>query len=111
MSSVFDRDRLVEQLGGTSIVEELLVMFTASIRQHLKELHVAMKTDDVLSAQRAVHNIKGISGSIYCRDLHRYASSVDMALKSGHMDPAGIRQLQEAAQVFLDTIGPDSSSD
>ncbi len=109
MSSVFDRERLIDQLGGASIVEELLVMFTASIRQHLAELKVAMKTDDVESAQRAVHNIKGISGSIYCHDLHRHAASVDMALKSGHMDPGGIGRLQEAAQEFLDTIGPDSS--
>ena len=104
MSDVFDRDRLVEQLGGESIVEELLVMFTASITQHLGELAEALESNDTAAAQRAVHNIKGISGSIYCRTLHERATVVDQLLKAGQIDLTSIAQLRHAAREFLTEI-------
>jgi HPt (histidine-containing phosphotransfer) domain-containing protein len=104
MSSTFDRARLVEQLGGEAIVDELLVMFTASIRQHLAELDAALERGDIPTAQRAVHNIKGISGSIYCRTLHQHASVVDQALKIGQIIDSDIDALRAAAVAFLDTI-------
>ncbi|MFT5681294.1 MAG: HPt (histidine-containing phosphotransfer) domain-containing protein [Myxococcota bacterium] len=107
MSIVFDRERLVEQLGGQSIVEELLVMFAASIRLHLTQLDDAVRAHDIQAAQRAVHNIKGISGSIYCHTLHTHASVVDKALKFGKVDLEEITRLRESAQEFLGTIDSD----
>ena len=110
MSTVFDRERLLEQLQDASLIEELLSLFSVSIRQHIVELHEAKESRCVQSAQRAVHNIKGISGTIYCQELHRIASAVDQALKAGDMKPDEITQLQDAAQEVLDTLDSDSSS-
>jgi len=101
MSDVFDRARLVEQLGSDAIVAELLVMFTESITRHIAELTAAMDSSDLDAAQHAVHNIKGISGSIYCRNLHKTASVVDRMLKYGQLDIESIEQLKAAAEEFL----------
>lgn len=111
MSNVFDRERLLNQLQDDSLVEELLVLFAVSIRRHIIELQDATETHCVHSAQRAVHNIKGISGTIYCHDLHTRASSVDLALKSGTMVLDEIAQLQAVAQEVLDTLDTDGGSD
>ena len=101
MSSVFDRVRLVEQLGSDAIVDELLVMFTESITRHLTELTTALDTNNLNAAQHAVHNIKGISGSIYCRNLHQTAAVVDRMLKYGQIDLQSIKELRDAAEEFL----------
>jgi len=110
MSTVFDRERLLEQIQDASLVEELLVLFSVSLRQHIAALQEAAEARCIQSAQRAVHSIKGISGTIYCKDLHRTASDVDQALKSGDMKHDALIQLRDAAQDVLDTLGSGSSA-
>lgn len=101
MSNIFDRERLVEQLGNDAIVADLLVMFIESINRHMAQLTTAVDSGDQDSARHAVHNIKGISGSIYCRNLHQAASLADRMLKQGPLDPPCLEKLQAAAQEFL----------
>ena len=99
--SSFDRRRLVEQLGSEEIVEELMVMFINSITQHLEELREALAVGQLKAAQRAVHNIKGISGAIYCRSLHQHATIVDQLLKEEVIDAEAIAHMRRAAETFL----------
>ena len=101
MSNVFDRTRLVEQLGNEAIVEDLLKMFIESITRHMAELATAVDGGDLDAARHAVHNIKGISGSIYCRNLHQTASVADRMLKHGPLDAPSTEALQAAVAEFL----------
>ena len=95
-------------MRGETIVDELLVMFTTSIRQHLSEMNTALSAGEL--AQRAVHNIKGISGAIYSRQLHHHATIVDRSLKAGGIEPESIQTLHDSAEAFLAEINPTTSA-
>jgi HPt (histidine-containing phosphotransfer) domain-containing protein len=72
--------------GNRKLYRKLLVEF---FQDHCDDVHAirkALDQDDLVTAQRIAHTIKGVSGSIGAGDLHRDAASLDSALKEGQQD-------------------------
>jgi HPt (histidine-containing phosphotransfer) domain-containing protein len=79
----------------------LLEDFFQDHRNDVQAIHQALDQDDLDTAQRIAHTIKGVSGSIGAGDLHREAASLDTAFKEERKDryPGLLNRLE-------DTLGP-----
>ena len=72
--------------GNRKLYRKLLVEFFQDHREDVHAIRKALDQDDLETAQRIAHTIKGVSGSIGAGDLHRDAESLDSALKEGQQD-------------------------
>jgi polar amino acid transport system substrate-binding protein len=92
-------DKLPESLAGIDIEEglrrvggnrklyrKLLVEFFQDHREDVHAIRKALDQDDLETAQRMAHTIKGVSGSIGAADLQRDAASLETAFKGGQQD-------------------------
>jgi CheY-like chemotaxis protein/HPt (histidine-containing phosphotransfer) domain-containing protein len=82
-----DIEEGVRRVGGNrKLYRKLLVEFYQDHREDVYAIRQALDQDDLETAQRIAHTIKGVSGSIGAGDLHRDAESLDAALKEGQQD-------------------------
>jgi CheY-like chemotaxis protein len=87
--------------GNRQLYRKLLVDFFQDHGNDVQAIHQALDQDDLETAQRIAHTIKGVSGSIGAGDLHREAASLDTAFKEERKDryPGLLNRLE-------DTLGP-----
>ncbi len=82
-----DIDEGLRRVGGNrKLYRKLLVEFLQDHREDVHDIRKALDQEDLETAQRIAHTIKGVSGSIGAGDLHRDAESLDSALKEGQQD-------------------------
>jgi polar amino acid transport system substrate-binding protein len=72
--------------GNRKLYRKLLVEFYQDHREDVHAIRKALDQDDLETAQRLAHTIKGVSGSIGAGDLHREAAGLDTAFKDGKQD-------------------------
>jgi CheY-like chemotaxis protein len=72
--------------GNRRLYRKLLVEFYQDHREDVHAIRQALDQDDLETAQRIAHTIKGVAGSIGAGDLHREAASLDTAFKEGQQD-------------------------
>ena len=72
--------------GNRKLYRKLLVEFFQDHSEDVHAIRKALDQDDLETAQRIAHTIKGVSGSIGAGDLHRDAASLDSALKEEQQD-------------------------
>jgi HPt (histidine-containing phosphotransfer) domain-containing protein len=84
--------------GNRKLYRKLLVEFCQDHREDVHAIRKALDQDDLETAQRMAHTIKGVSGSIGAGDLHSEAESLDSALKEGQQDlyPGLLSRLEDA---------------
>jgi len=82
-----DTEEGVRRVGGNrQLYRKLLVDFFQDHREDVHAIRKALDQEDLKTAQRIAHTIKGVSGSIGAGGLHRDAESLDSALKEGQQD-------------------------
>ena len=77
-----DRSQLQECSEGDRVFEqELLTLFVEDTQQHLGRLQVAIATQDVQTAQREAHHIKGSSAHIGAQVMFTLATAIEDHMK------------------------------
>jgi len=84
--------------GNRKLYRKLLVEFYQDHREDIQAIRKALDQDDLETAQRIAHTIKGVSGSIGAGDLQRDAASLETSFKEGQQDlyPELIARLENA---------------
>jgi two-component system sensor histidine kinase/response regulator len=84
--------------GNRKLYRKLLVEFYQDHRDDVHAIRKALDQDDLETAQRLAHTIKGVSGSIGAGDLQREGASLDSSFKEGQHDlyPELIARLENA---------------
>ncbi|MDY0746536.1 response regulator [Paucibacter sp. R3-3] len=77
-------------LGQESLYLSLLRKFATSQRQAATHIREALQHQDLATAQRLAHTLKGVSGNIGATGVHRMATEIDGLL---HGDPAQVDAL------------------
>jgi HPt (histidine-containing phosphotransfer) domain-containing protein len=72
--------------GNPKLYRKLLVEFFQDHSDDVYAIRSALDQDDLETAQRIAHTIKGVSGSIGAAGLQRDAASLDSALKEEQQD-------------------------
>ena len=72
--------------GNRKLYRKLLADFFQDHGDDIQSIRRALDKDDLETAQRIAHTIKGVSGSIGAGDLHREATSLDTAFKEKQQD-------------------------
>jgi HPt (histidine-containing phosphotransfer) domain-containing protein len=86
----YDRERLIELFGNDpKTLAEVEREFVGTAREAEREM---ADTGDLAVVARAAHRVKGASGMIGARTLHKIAEALERAAKSG--DQPGVRRLQ-----------------
>jgi two-component system sensor histidine kinase/response regulator len=72
--------------GNRKLYRKLLVEFLQDHREDVHAIRKALDQEDLETAQRIAHTIKGVSGSIGAADLQRDAASLEAAFKEGQQE-------------------------
>jgi CheY-like chemotaxis protein len=79
-----DLEEGVRRVGGNrKLYRKLLVEFYQDHQEDLHAIRHALDQENLETAQRIAHTIKGVSGSIGAADLQRDAASLETAFKKG----------------------------
>jgi CheY-like chemotaxis protein len=89
--------------GNRKLYRKLLVEFFQDHRNDVNVIRKALDQEDLETAQRLAHTIKGVSGSIGAGDLHREAEGLDAAFKEGQQDlyPELLSRLEDALAIVM----------
>jgi HPt (histidine-containing phosphotransfer) domain-containing protein len=86
---VFCHSDLLERLGGRAeMVPRFIGFFCKGAVAQLEELAAAVAAQDCPAIQHASHAIKGAAGNISAMRMHKLASSMEAAAKSGDLTRA-----------------------
>jgi len=89
----------------------LLVKFSNNEANIIKDIRKSLKTDDMETARRLVHNLKGVSGNIGATSLQSSAIELESAIKNGDLKNAQklIEKTNDTFNKLLSTISLISS--
>lgn len=87
--AIFDKDALIERLGGNEeFLSELLSLFAQDTPLQLKELKQAIDDNDATRVTLHAHTIKGSSANIGAKALSNAALDIEMAGKNRDLNNA-----------------------
>ena len=72
--------------GNRKLYRKLLLDFLQDHQEDVSAIRQALDQEDLATAQRIAHTIKGVAGSIGAGDLHREAASLEAAFKDVQQD-------------------------
>jgi len=82
-----DIEEGLRRVGGNSkLYRKLLIDFYQDHRKDVHAIRRALEQEDLETAQRTAHTIKGVSGSIGAADLQRDAANLETGFKEGQQD-------------------------
>ena len=80
----FDLDEGLNRVGGDrNLYKKLLYAFHSDNRQVVLRIREALQQNDLVSAQKMVHAIKGLSGNLSANRLFKSAKELEQELKQG----------------------------
>ncbi|MDD2736136.1 MAG: ATP-binding protein [Desulfuromonadaceae bacterium] len=92
-TAVFDRNELLERLGGRSeMIPRFVNLFYKGVLPQMEGLGMALSAKDVDEVRRYAHGIKGSAGNIAALRMHQVAAMMEKT--------AGEGDLTEAQQLF-----------
>lgn len=93
-------------LKGTNqnpqLLEKILNRFLVDQKDAIHQTVEALAKDDLETAERVLHTLKGVSASIGAKDLHESSRIAEEALKDQmEIDPSVIKDLREKHQIVI----------
>jgi len=88
--SVLESLRELQQEGGPNLIEELIDLYISDTRDRLAELSAALNQQDLTTAKRAVHSVKGSSTNLGFHNMVALCADLE-------------KQLQNRSEAKLDT--------
>jgi signal transduction histidine kinase/CheY-like chemotaxis protein/HPt (histidine-containing phosphotransfer) domain-containing protein len=110
---VFDRDELLERLGGREeMLGRFIDMFSRNVAGYLEKLITAVEQGDSEQLRIQAHTIKGAAGNISARRVRETAAAIEMHAREGLLDEAGdlVRQLTDDLEAFNRETSAESQS-
>jgi signal transduction histidine kinase/CheY-like chemotaxis protein/HPt (histidine-containing phosphotransfer) domain-containing protein len=87
--SVFDRNDLLERLGGRSeLIPRFVGFFCKGVEPQLEDLAVALAAGNADAVRQHAHAIKGAAGNISAQRIHQTAALLERAAKEGDLAKA-----------------------
>jgi len=108
-----DIEKGLHRVGGNrKLYRKLLTDFSRDHREDMDAIRQALGQDDARTAQRIVHTLKGVSGSIGALNLYHKVKSLDSALKRSerHRYPELFSRLEDAFLPVIKGLSPLSLS-
>lgn len=75
----------LEEIGGDSLVQELIAMFRDDAPQRLTEAKTAAQAADAVTARRAVHTLRSTSGQLGLASLSAVCAQMEDLAKAGDL--------------------------
>ncbi len=72
--------------GDRQLLSELAVMFVEDVPNILQELQSAADREDVATACRTIHSLRGLSSTFYATDIVDLASRLEQDVKCENLD-------------------------
>jgi CheY-like chemotaxis protein/HPt (histidine-containing phosphotransfer) domain-containing protein len=94
-------------LGGNRVLlHKILIAFLHDHSADARHIRQAIGVRDMLLAQRIVHTLKGIAGSIGAKDLQSMAINLEATLKAGATPSAQVllSQMEDALALVIDSL-------
>ena len=110
--AVFDRDSLLERLGGQ---EEMLGiffdMFAKNVASYLELLQSALLQGNAEQVRIQAHTIKGAAGNISALQVCKTATVMEAHAREGHLDEAAslLQRLKDEIEAFQYETTPSAS--
>jgi CheY-like chemotaxis protein/HPt (histidine-containing phosphotransfer) domain-containing protein len=90
----FDLEAGLNRLSGNlGLYRKLLRDFAAKYSDVTLDLRKALDADDLKTAHRLVHNVKGVAGNLSATDLQVAAKEIEKLIKGGHGRRPAVDQL------------------
>lgn len=103
LSVPIDRNQLQEcSEGDRAFEQELLTLFVDDTQQHLERLQVAIANQDVQTAMREAHHIKGSSAHIGAQVIFTLATAIEDHMKQQTTLPEPL--LSQLAMAYQDVV-------
>ena len=102
--------RVVESLrrigGNVNLYYSLLDMFRTNHRHIVEEIRASLSTNDLKTAERQAHTLKGITGSLGAEELQSQAGMLEKNLKNGELGdvPALLEKMKRDLDNLLNDI-------
>lgn len=103
MKQVFDRDALVDRLGGDwDLYEHIVGLFIQNIPARVRKLREALEVGDPLQIHQAAHALKGAAGNVDGGVLAQLFEGIEKAGKNNDVESA--RSLAETMEEELERL-------
>lgn len=83
---IFDYDGLINVIRDEKIVLRLLNQFISVHNRDCEILNENVKNGDFAEARKIMHNIRGISGNMFCRRLYKLSCKLNSELRQEHSE-------------------------
>ncbi len=88
-SSIFDRDGLLERLGGDEeFLTEMVVLFLKETPEQIKSIATAIENQDSNETRKTAHTLKGASANIGAVELASVAKELEFSAKDDNISSA-----------------------
>lgn len=102
---ILDRDRALALLeGDVALFREMAALFVTDAPLRLREIDVALDTEDWAGLARAAHTLKGVFGSFAAVDAQGAAARVESAAKSDTAQRAILVELVANLRVATEAV-------
>jgi HPt (histidine-containing phosphotransfer) domain-containing protein len=89
---IFNRSSLLARIGGNAeMIPRFIDLFLESAEDCLSKLEQAVSADDLVTARKVAHTLKGVSGNIGADRMHGVA--LKMGERVSHGDREGIQSV------------------
>ena len=86
-NAVFDRQELLERLGGhEEMVDQFLSMFVRNVTGFMEALQIAIDQNNLEQIRIQAHTIKGAAGNISAGQIRKTAAEIEADAREGHSD-------------------------
>lgn len=83
---IFDYDELLKTLNDEKVIFRVLQQFLGMHKNDCELLKESIENNDFISARQIIHNIKGISGNLVCRQLYTASTRLGNELRQERAD-------------------------
>ncbi len=90
--------------GDRQLLSELAVMFVEDVPTILQELEAATDRQDLATASRTIHSLRGLSSTFYATDIVALASRLEHDVKCENLDSlrnGGIDSLKRSVDFLV----------
>lgn len=87
LPKIFDRNTCLRQLNGNQFaLQHIVERFLELHREDDKRLEAYLEKEDYRRAEELIHQLKGISGNLECRELYECCRAFQQELREGKAD-------------------------
>lgn len=87
LPKIFDRNTCLRQLNGNQFaLQHIVERFLELHREDDKRLEAYLEKEDYRKAEELIHQLKGISGNLECRELYECCRAFQQELREGKAD-------------------------